>query len=713
MKHPARWIALARRASVVVVFGVVLALNVGSDPQQDVEAEPAASGKAAPAFNLPTLDGRAASSCADLAGKTVVVNFWNSWCIPCRAGAARAQGVLRRAHATSPTSRWSASCATTRPSDGPGATSTHERHRLDDRARSRRSSAALDFGTTRPARDVRDLARRRGRRRAQLGPMSARPSSRRCSHAARRATALMTGRLVGRGSRSASWSSWPWPCVAVAERRRSRRAARAHDLATELACPECEGLSVADSNAPTSRAIRADIKRRIAAGQSDAEIRQAYVDELRRVDPARRRRTPGSAHRVGACPSSCWCSARAGIVFALRRQLATQPRPARDRRPTSALVDARARCRASDEPERARRPTRRASSRPSATSCCGRSTTSSRARERRHRRRDVPRAARRLHRARRGRRSARCATASTSRARRRRVAGADASAGHDRLAASSCSRSSPASSLAYALGARLPGQTSRATRRRRRRRRTPRRRVAGDDHDLQAKVNASPDDYDAAPRARRAPTRQNGDLRNALTQSDAAITIDPNRPEPHANAGAAALPRVASRSPTRTRSAARRRRRWPASTTAITVGSRLPRRLLLPRRSCTRSRCATTRRAQADLQKYLVQGAERPVGRQRARRCSRRSRRRSRRRRLPCHPPDHDETRRSSSMAQPARARSTTTRSTAPPSPPTAARSSMDLDPQLAPNTVNNFVGARARRATTTASRSTASCPTS
>jgi cytochrome c-type biogenesis protein CcmH len=56
-------------------------------------------------------------------------------------------------------------------------------------------------------------------------------------------------------------------------------AARAHDLATELRCPECEGLSVADSNAPTSVAIRADIKRRIAAGQSDAEIRQSYVDK--------------------------------------------------------------------------------------------------------------------------------------------------------------------------------------------------------------------------------------------------------------------------------------------------------------------------------------------------------------------------------------------------------------------------------------------------
>jgi len=55
-------------------------------------------------------------------------------------------------------------------------------------------------------------------------------------------------------------------------------AARAHTLEAELKCPECEGLAVADSNAPTSRAIRADVKQRIAEGQSDSEIRQAYVD---------------------------------------------------------------------------------------------------------------------------------------------------------------------------------------------------------------------------------------------------------------------------------------------------------------------------------------------------------------------------------------------------------------------------------------------------
>ena len=57
-------------------------------------------------------------------------------------------------------------------------------------------------------------------------------------------------------------------------------AARARALAEEFRCPECQGLSAADSSAPTARAMRADIRDRIAAGQSDAEIRQAMVDRF-------------------------------------------------------------------------------------------------------------------------------------------------------------------------------------------------------------------------------------------------------------------------------------------------------------------------------------------------------------------------------------------------------------------------------------------------
>ena len=57
-------------------------------------------------------------------------------------------------------------------------------------------------------------------------------------------------------------------------------AAHAQSLAEEFRCPECQGLSAADSSAPTARAMRADIRASIEAGQSDAEIRQAMVDRF-------------------------------------------------------------------------------------------------------------------------------------------------------------------------------------------------------------------------------------------------------------------------------------------------------------------------------------------------------------------------------------------------------------------------------------------------
>jgi cytochrome c-type biogenesis protein CcmH len=95
-------------------------------------------------------------------------------------------------------------------------------------------------------------------------------------------------------------------------------AARAHDLETQLKCPECQGLSVADSQAPTSRAIRTDIKRRIRAGQSDEEIRQAYVDtygESILLTP----QDSGVSLLVWILPIVVLALGATGIVFALRR----------------------------------------------------------------------------------------------------------------------------------------------------------------------------------------------------------------------------------------------------------------------------------------------------------------------------------------------------------------------------------------------------------
>jgi cytochrome c biogenesis protein CcmG, thiol:disulfide interchange protein DsbE len=81
MKHPARWVALAV-GCVVAALSVVLAVQVGDDQRQR-RPRSELLGDPAPAFDLPTLGGDPVTN-AELRGRAVIVNFWNSWCIPCR-----------------------------------------------------------------------------------------------------------------------------------------------------------------------------------------------------------------------------------------------------------------------------------------------------------------------------------------------------------------------------------------------------------------------------------------------------------------------------------------------------------------------------------------------------------------------------------------------------------------------------------------------------
>ena len=52
---------------------------------------------------------------------------------------------------------------------------------------------------------------------------------------------------------------------------------RVEQLTEQLRCPVCDGLAVADSPSSTARAIASDVRSRVAAGETDDEIRGAYV----------------------------------------------------------------------------------------------------------------------------------------------------------------------------------------------------------------------------------------------------------------------------------------------------------------------------------------------------------------------------------------------------------------------------------------------------
>lgn len=53
---------------------------------------------------------------------------------------------------------------------------------------------------------------------------------------------------------------------------------RINAIAETIRCPTCQGESVADSNAVASREIRRDIARRVREGETDTDIRAAYVE---------------------------------------------------------------------------------------------------------------------------------------------------------------------------------------------------------------------------------------------------------------------------------------------------------------------------------------------------------------------------------------------------------------------------------------------------
>ena len=94
-------------------------------------------------------------------------------------------------------------------------------------------------------------------------------------------------------------------------------AARAQALAGRIACPVCTGESVAESNAPVSVSIRADIRARIDHGESDAQILDFYARRF----PSKMLTPPDSGIGLVAwgLPVLAFIGAASALGFALHR----------------------------------------------------------------------------------------------------------------------------------------------------------------------------------------------------------------------------------------------------------------------------------------------------------------------------------------------------------------------------------------------------------
>lgn len=126
-----------------------------------------------------------------------------------------------------------------------------------------------------------------------------------------------------------SRARWPWILLAallagalvvaaVGDTGPRTTAERSRAIAQSIKCPTCQGQSVADSAAPSARAIRTEIARRLEAGQTDDEIRD-YISGIYGEESLLTPPRDGVAGLIWFLPVAGLVAALGGLVVVFRR----------------------------------------------------------------------------------------------------------------------------------------------------------------------------------------------------------------------------------------------------------------------------------------------------------------------------------------------------------------------------------------------------------